>query len=244
MPPSPPRRQSTISELFESSQPKRSGSKPEKVANKRIKTSHAADDMATVSDSAGPPRSTQKKASASGQGDRNRTVVDLTTSPGPPPQLEMWDGSCKKGPSEKASSFRIYGGARRIPIKNLKSPSRTGPEELLRRAWEPLDAALTAIFAGQRIGGAMEELYRSVESVCRHQAAEALAKKVRFRCAEHVKDHIWGQLSRMLAQRQSDLVMLRAVYASWRRWSEQLACASPLPLLPSPLLCSTLLYST
>lgn len=214
-------RQSTISELFASSQSKSSCFKADSSPNKRQKTSHTAEPM-TSSSVAGMARcGTPQKSRAPARPGTNSVVVDLTGSPPERPQ-QPWDGTPRLNPPTKPLSFQPYAGPKRIEIKNLRQRTETSVDELLRRTWPQLDAALTSIFNGGELPSSREELYRGVEHICRHQGAQRLFEKLRARSAEHVQSIIRGHLPRTGAVGTDGLETIRAVLAAWRRWSQQL----------------------
>ncbi len=146
--------------------------------------------------------------------------MDLTgaMTPTPPRRPANRPAGRVKGRSINAQPFA---GAKKLVIKNLRQTPRSSPEELLSRTWSQLDTALTAIFEGRKISGSLEELYRGVENICRHQGGAKLFERLQARCCEHVVGSIQTQLSHLAAAARNDVEVLSAVQAAWTQWKEQ-----------------------
>lgn len=96
-------------------------------------------------------------------------------------------------------------------------------EPYIDKTWAQLDAALSAIFDGQKPEISLEELYKGAENICRQERAALLAKKVQERC----KDYVAGKLRDNLVTRAgggTDVDTLRAVIEAWSVWHARLVC--------------------
>lgn len=94
-------------------------------------------------------------------------------------------------------------------------------EPYFDKTWAQLDAALSAIFDGQKPEISLEELYKGAENICRQERAALLAKKVQERC----KDYVAGKLRDNLVTRAgggTDVDTLRAVIEAWSVWHSRL----------------------
>lgn len=146
---------------------------------------------------------------------RTSGVIDLTT--------DSQNGSPRKKKAVGLGTTNITSQAapRKLIISNRKQTPRTDPDEYYNRFWKQMDAALTAIFFGDRLPYSMEELYKGVEIACRQNRAPLLYKKLCSRCSAHVSDHVKGSLLRS-AESNSDIEALSAVVRAWSIWNKQL----------------------
>lgn len=212
-------RQSTISELFSSPpslvQSSESGDKPKK-RSKSVQLTKAA--AATAPH--GNPQPAPNMVPSTPSMNHHHNVIDLTSSPDQSPSMKAAHGSKNTG-GRGSSNFLPYSGARRLVIKNLRQTPRTSPKELLDRTWTRLDAALTAIFNGDKIPHSLEELYRGVENVCRHQGAPELFQSLKARCTNYVQTSIKPQLAQLVGKGAADTEALEGIHGAWVRWNSQ-----------------------
>lgn len=143
--------------------------------------------------------------------------IDLTASPSPSPRARRVSGatplSVKNGLN--TPSF----GAKKLVVKNLRRTPKSDPDNYCYKTTEQLDAALTAIFIGERPALSNEELYRGVENVCKLGKAADLAKRLENRC----KGHVAGTVKERLAgnANSKNTQVLREVVAAWKTWERQ-----------------------
>lgn len=125
------------------------------------------------------------------------------------------------GPNARQNNFSPHAGAKKLVVKNLRTGPRMNQEPYFDKTWAQLDAALSAIFDGQKPESSLEELYKGAENICRQERAALLAKKVQERC----KDYVAGKLRDNLVTRAgggTDVDTLRAVIEAWSVWHSRL----------------------
>ncbi|WEW61045.1 hypothetical protein PRK78_006534 [Emydomyces testavorans] len=124
-------------------------------------------------------------------------------------------------PSSTPSNFTPHTGPKRLTVKNLRIVPKLDQEQYFERIWGQLDAALTAIFDGQKPPYSLEELYKGAENVCRQKRASNLAKRLQERCKAYISDSVFPS---MLAKTEEtdDIDSLRAMEAAWSAWSLRL----------------------
>ncbi|KAI5786275.1 Cullin family-domain-containing protein [Pyronema domesticum] len=145
------------------------------------------------------------------------TLVDLTASS--PPAMEISDNSNMT--TGKVSAGQKPTGAKRLQIRNLKKPMKNSADGYFNTTWQKLDTALAAIFNKERITYSLEELYRSVENVCRGGKAPEMFELLKECCDRYVA----GSLRNMiLHQVGGDVVqVVRIVDSAWNQWQKQLS---------------------
>ena len=129
--------------------------------------------------------------------------------------------SCKKDPPPRPANFTPHTGARKLVVKNLRKTPRASPEQYFSRIWDQLDAALSAIFADEKVPYSLEELYRGVENLCRQDRAPILFQKLLEKCKHNITTRVKEPLvAGASSLHNSDL--LGVVVEAWSRWSSQL----------------------
>ncbi|KAF8465295.1 ubiquitin ligase subunit CulD [Kalaharituber pfeilii] len=116
--------------------------------------------------------------------------------------------------------YQQHAPARKLVVKNLRSAPKTSPELYYEQTWKSLDAALTAIFNGERISTSLEELYRGTENLCRGDKAAPTYEKLNARCDIYVGGELKDELNERAGR--SDDEVVKAVEAAWAKWCEQL----------------------
>jgi hypothetical protein len=127
------------------------------------------------------------------------------------------------GANARQNNFSPHAGAKKLVVKNLRTGPRMNQEPYFDKTWAQLNAALSAIFDGQKPEISLEELYKGAENICRQERAALLAKKVQERC----KDYVAGKLRDNLVTRAgggTDVDTLRAVIEAWSVWHSRLVC--------------------
>lgn len=144
-------------------------------------------------------------------------VIDLTDSP--PAANKSLKG--KERESVRPPPFQPHAGTRKLQVKNLRKPTKGDPEAYFNTTWASLNAALTAIFNGERISASLEELYRGTENICRAERAGPLFDKLKARMDEYVG----GSLKEGIIERagRSEEETVKAIEAAWTKWNQQLA---------------------
>ncbi|RJE24695.1 ubiquitin ligase subunit CulD [Aspergillus sclerotialis] len=121
----------------------------------------------------------------------------------------------------RQSNFTPHTGAKRLVVKNLRSGPRLNQDSYFEKVWAQLEAALMAIFNGEKPQTSLEELYKGSENVCRQGRAAVLARKLQDKCQEHVS----GRLRQMLLSKTggaSSIEILRATVDAWTTWQSKL----------------------
>lgn len=124
----------------------------------------------------------------------------------------------------KPPSFQTHSGEpRKLKVKNLRVSSKNKAEEYFNNTWKTLDAALSSIFAREKIAASMEELYRGVENICRSDRSPQLFEKLQSRMENYVQTGLQVEVCKR-AQGQDVIGVARVVEEGWKQWSRQLVC--------------------
>lgn len=142
-----------------------------------------------------------------------KPVIDLTKSPSPRKRFVT-------GVSTKIDPGSRPNGAKKLVVKNLRTTSRSDPNNYCNKTLVKLDDALTEIFQGQRLTLSNEELYKGCENVCKLGKAEDLAKKLSTRMRDHVAKDVWEILAKRSNEKNAEV--LRLIISSWASWKKQL----------------------
>jgi cullin 4 len=113
-------------------------------------------------------------------------------------------------------SFKPYGGAKKIVIKNFR-PARTDEtESYFNRTWDELCKALNTICKGEKLDMPLERLYRGVEDICRGGKDKELYETLRQICEEHLQK---SALQWIIANGgTTNIEMLRSLLSQWKIW--------------------------
>lgn len=223
-----PDTQKTISELFSTS--KKSTAGLGKVIadcvppNKRIKISHPLDSPSvkalTPAEMYNFPSSSSKRTNNTYGTSDDAEVIDLTGSP--------HGGSPKPSPTRprpggtvRATALKPQNGPRKLFVKNLKKAPQADPEQYYKQVWKQLDAALSAIFADERMPYSYEELYKGVESLCRQDHGPAVYRQLRDKCKHNVSVRVLKPFVER-ASTANAVNTLDAVVTAWSTWTAQL----------------------
>jgi len=213
-----PNPQKTISELFATS---KQGLKireiddlPGSSPSKRLKRNHDATELGDMSASAKTIRAEEMYSFSKPKSRRASEVIDLTESPNGSPVRNKVN-HCRP------TNGTPHTGPKKLVIKHLRRVSRPDPDEYYNRVWGQLDAALSAIFTGEKFPFPMEELYRGVEIVCKQERAPALYKKLCDKCARNISTRVKAPLVQAV-DTEPTLEVLEAVVRAWATWSKQL----------------------
>jgi hypothetical protein len=135
----------------------------------------------------------------------------------------------------RSSAFTPHSGAKRLVIKNLRSPttpatstlgtagssrSAAAADEYYARALRDLDDAVRAIFDGRRPVVPLERLYRGVEDVCRRGSPDKVYRMLKDRMETHVHRVILPRVDR--SGRASENETLKDLLAEWQTWNTQM----------------------
>lgn len=152
--------------------------------------------------------------------DQNKVTIDLTDSP---PNSHA-AGSVKKMSTPKALRVPFQPGphsaARKLVVKNLRTTAKGSPEVYYEQTWKSLDAALTAIFSGERISTSLEELYRGTENLCRADKSAPTYETLKARMEGYVGRKLKDELNERAGRGDDEVV--KAVEAAWTKWCSQL----------------------
>ena len=215
------RAQQTISELFATSKHKFAGQEaddlPETSPSKRLKRGPSF----LASDNAAPsPRTMQQEEmyrSFPTTNAKKPEVIELSDDDGPP-KLSLH--RIKPNGMIQLKNNTAQPGLKKIVVKNLRKTPRTDPDQYYSHVWSQLDAALSAIFANEKVPYSMEELYRGVEILCRQDRAPSLYKKLCDKCKQ---GSVCMELPLMEATKVgSDLDVLQTTVEAWSAWTAQL----------------------
>lgn len=121
----------------------------------------------------------------------------------------------------KPSSFQPHSGAKKLVIKNLRSPSHRNAEieQYYKQTEKELEEALEAIFEDRKPAVPLERLYRGVEDVCRKGNAEKVYRMLMQRVEKHLKGVTLPRISQ--TARISNIETFETVLAEWKAWNTQ-----------------------
>lgn len=215
------RAQQTISELFATSKHKLTRQETEDLVdsspNKRLKR----DQSSLASDKAAPPPRTMQReqmySSFPTANARKHEVIEISDDESPPKPSPF---RSKPNGVIRPKNSTPQAGLKKLVVKNLRKTPRTDPDQYYSHVWDQLDAALSAIFANEKVPYSMEELYRGVEILCRQDRAPSLYRKLCDKCKQ-VSARMEEPL--MAATKTGNSVdVLRTVVEAWSAWTAQL----------------------
>ena len=109
-------------------------------------------------------------------------------------------------------------GPRKLVIKNLRTTPKTDPTQFFEQQWEKLSKALDIIFSdGEILPYSYEELYQSVQNVCKQGRAEALSGRLKDKATEAITE----KTNALLANQSSPVRTLESVVEAWEKWDRQ-----------------------
>jgi len=146
-------------------------------------------------------------------------VVDLTTGPDNSPSRQL--NALKK----TAPNMHANAGPKKLLVKNFKPTRRVDPKVFLEQTWQKVDAALDTIFQQGNIDFSLEELYRSVENLCRQGVARDAKNRLVAKCKAYVGGPLKQRVDETLGRQNVDV--LRATLQAWATWNEQLVSWFP-----------------
>lgn len=129
--------------------------------------------------------------------------------------------------TKRQSAFQPHSGARKLVIKNLRSPvhHEARIQEYYARTERELEGALDAIFGGQSPAIPLERLYRGVEDMCRNGNADKVYRTLKDKVDKHLKSVILPRIQS--AAKVSSLEVLRRTLAEWKTWNSQTVWMDP-----------------
>ena len=214
------RAQQTISELFATCKHKSTSQETdnptESSPSKRLKRHHPS----LASDNAAPSLRTMQQEemyrSFPTTNAKKPEIIELSDDDGPPklPPLRS-----KPNGVIRPKNITSQTGLKKIVVKNLRKTPRTDPDQYYNRVWNELNAALSAIFANEKIPSSMEELYRGVEILCRQDRASSLYRKLCDKCTQ-----VSARVEKPLMEATkigNDVDVLRTAVDAWSAWTGQ-----------------------
>lgn len=131
-------------------------------------------------------------------------------------------------PTKRQSAYQPLSGARKLVIKNVRSPAHQEARirEYYARTERELDGALDAIFNGRAPAIPLERLYRGVEDLCRKGNADTVYRTLKDKVDGHLKNVVLPKIQS--AVRISGLDVLRSTLAEWKTWNAQTVWLFPL----------------
>ncbi|KAL6797006.1 Cullin domain-containing protein [Trichoderma sp. SZMC 28012] len=123
--------------------------------------------------------------------------------------------------TKRQSAFQPHSGARKLVIKNLRSPvnHEARIQEYYARTERELEEALDAIFSNKSPAIPLERLYRGVEDMCRSNNAEKVYRTLKDKVDKHLKTIVLPKIQS--AAKVSSLEVLRRTLAEWKTWNSQ-----------------------
>lgn len=211
------RAQHTISELFVTSKNRPTRQEAETTPYKRLKRDH----LSFPSDNAAPPPRTMQReqmySSFPTANTKKSEIIEISDDESPPKPSAT---RSKPNGAIRPKNTTPQAGVKKLVVKNLRKTPRTDPDQYYNHVWDQLDAALSAIFANEKVPYSMEELYRGVEILCRQGRAPSLYGKLRDKCKQ-----VSARMERplMAATNTGNCVdVLRTVVETWSAWTAQL----------------------
>ncbi len=215
------RAQHTISELFATSKRKLTRQEAEdplkSSPNKRLKR----DQLSSASDNAAPPPRTMQReqmySSFPTANAKKSEIIEISDDESPPKPSAI---RSKPNGVIRPKNTTPQAGLKKLVVKNLRKTPRTDPDQYYNHVWDQLDAALSAIFANEKVPYSMEELYRGVEILCRQGRAPSLYTKLCDKCKQ-----VSARMEQPLMAATStgnSVDVLRTVVEAWSAWTAQL----------------------
>lgn len=133
--------------------------------------------------------------------------------------------------TKRQSAFQPHSGARKLVIKNLRSPvnHEARIQEYYARTERELEEALDAIFSNKSPAIPLERLYRGVEDMCRSNNAEKVYRTLKDKVDKHLKTIVLPKIQS--AAKVSSLEVLRRTLAEWKTWNSQTVGLHPSHLI-------------
>lgn len=127
-------------------------------------------------------------------------------------------GMVINAPGARATPQNGQTAPRKLVMKPLKLKPQL-PANFEAETWAKLQAAVQAVHHKQPVATSLEELYRAVEDMCRHQMQDRLYKKLQAECDAHIAQ----QLAALQAQTQlAPAAFLEHVAAMWDNYCSQM----------------------
>ncbi|KAK4062082.1 uncharacterized protein Triagg1_10048 [Trichoderma aggressivum f. europaeum] len=133
--------------------------------------------------------------------------------------------------TKRQSAFQPHSGARKLVIKNLRSPvnHEARIQEYYARTESELEEALDAIFSNRSPAIPLERLYRGVEDMCRSNHADKVYRTLKDKVDKHLKSVVLPKIQS--AAKVSSLEVLRRTLAEWKTWNSQTVWLHPSHLI-------------
>ncbi len=233
--------QPTISELFATSKHKLTGQEVEDLIepspNKRLKRDQSS---SLALDSAETPLRTMQQEEMYSSFPTARAkkpdIIEISDDDSP---LKTALPRSKPNGVVRPKNVTNQAGLKKLVVKNLRKTPRADPDQYYKHVWDQLDAALSAIFANEKVPYSMEELYRGVEILCRQDRAPSLYTKLCDKCKQ-----VTARMEQPLMEASrtgNNVDVLRTVVEAWSAWNAQLVSLKALSgryiLKPLRLLC-------
>ncbi|KAF6264244.1 Cullin-domain-containing protein [Scenedesmus sp. NREL 46B-D3] len=127
-------------------------------------------------------------------------------------------GMVINAPGARATPQNGQTTTRKLVMKPLKLKPQL-PANFEADTWAKLQAAVQAVHQKQPVATSLEELYRAVEDMCRHQMQDRLYKKLQAECDAHIAQ----QLAALQTQTQlAPAAFLEQVAAMWDNYCSQM----------------------
>lgn len=137
-------------------------------------------------------------------------VVDLTT----PPR----DAFARR---RIRSNLQGNHQVKKLVVKNLQNEPRWDVEQYLEHTWTKLSAAIDKVLVSATTNFSIEEMYRSVEHLCRQGKAAVVYTRLHKQCSEHLR-RVKSDLPR---SKDDNSQTLQSVINAWSTWQAQLVLA-------------------
>lgn len=147
-------------------------------------------------------------------------IIEISDSP-PSSPINPLRIHGKSNTPTKPTNSESYIGPKKLVIKNFKKTAIPDSNQYFDQVWTRLDAALRAIFRNERMPHSKEELYRSVENLCRQDRAPRLFKLLCEECKRELSARLKDLLVNEVAVME-DTDVLRMIIEAWLAWNTQL----------------------
>jgi cullin-4 len=133
--------------------------------------------------------------------------------------------------TKRQSAFQPHSGARKLIIKNLRSPVNHDAriQEYYARTEKELEGALDAIFNSRIPAIPLERLYRGVEDICRKGNADTVYRTLKDKVDSHLKNVILPKIQS--AAKMSNLDVLKRTLVEWKTWNSQTVWTFPFEIM-------------
>jgi len=142
------------------------------------------------------------------------------TSSSSTPMIDLTASS--KDPIKTRMTLRPGQAPKKLVVKNLASTQpQFNAEEYFEKTWVKIDKVLSDIFANRTASLGTEDLYRSVEGLCRLGQAKQVYNRLDKRCKDYLQQKMQKWINSDVFANPEDKDVLIEFIAAWNEWKSQ-----------------------